>query len=76
MKRFATALALMGALSTPIFAGNMPTDGRTETPPSTTTSSTSPGETHTPPGETQSPPEATQEPSLLETIILTIITWR
>ena len=41
MKRFAIALALMCALSTPIFAGNMPADGRSDTPPPTTTSSTS-----------------------------------
>ena len=33
MKRFAMALALMCALSTSIFAGNMPTDGRSEPPP-------------------------------------------
>ena len=42
MKRFAMALALMCALSTPIFAGNMPTGGKAEEPPlPTTTSSTS-----------------------------------
>ncbi|HXQ37259.1 MAG TPA: hypothetical protein VN843_24835 [Anaerolineales bacterium] len=41
MKRFATALVLMCALSTPIFAGNMPTGGKAEEPPPpTTTSST------------------------------------
>ena len=41
MKRFAMALALMCALSTSIFAGNMPTGGKTEEPPPATTSSTS-----------------------------------
>ena len=35
MKRFARALALMCALSTSIFAGNMPTGGRSEEPPAT-----------------------------------------
>lgn len=33
MKRFAMALALMCALSTSIFAGNMPTGGKSEEPP-------------------------------------------
>ena len=42
MKRIAMALALMCALSTPIFAGNMPTGGKAEEPPPpATTSSTS-----------------------------------
>lgn len=41
MKRFAMALALMCALSISIFAGNMPTDGRAETPPPTTSSTSS-----------------------------------
>ncbi|HYV13783.1 MAG TPA: hypothetical protein VE980_22945 [Pyrinomonadaceae bacterium] len=42
MKRFAMALVLVCALSTSIFAGNMPTGGRSEEPPPpTTTSSTS-----------------------------------
>ena len=53
MKRFAMALALMCALSTSIFAGDMPTTGKSaegnmpttgkseEPPPPTTTSSTS-----------------------------------
>ena len=33
MKQFAMALALMCALSTSIFAGNMPTTGKAEAPP-------------------------------------------
>ena len=37
MKRFAMALALMCALSTSTLAGNMPADGRAETPPPRTT---------------------------------------
>lgn len=41
MKRFAMALALMCALSTSIFAGEMPTGGKAETPPPPATSSTS-----------------------------------
>ena len=41
MKRLAMALALMCALSTSIFAGNMPTGGKAEEPPPPTTSSTS-----------------------------------
>ena len=41
MKRFAMALALMCALSTSIFAGEMPTGGKSEPPPPQTTSSTS-----------------------------------
>ena len=42
MKQFAMAFALMCALSTSIFAGNMPTDGKVETPPpaTSTTSNT------------------------------------
>ena len=40
MKRFAMALALMCALSTSIFAGEMPTGGKSEPPPPPTTSST------------------------------------
>lgn len=41
MKRLVMALTLMCALSITIFAGNMPTDGKAETPPPTTTSATS-----------------------------------
>ena len=41
MKRFAMALALMCALSTSVFAGDMPTGGKTEPPPPPATSSTS-----------------------------------
>ncbi len=40
MKRLAMTLALMCALSTPIFAGNMPTGGFADPPPPPTTSST------------------------------------
>jgi hypothetical protein len=40
MKRFAMALALLCALSTSIFAGDMPTGGKSEPPPPPTTSST------------------------------------
>jgi len=39
MKRFAIALALMCALSTSIFAGDMPTGGKSEPPPPPTTTS-------------------------------------
>lgn len=39
MKRFAMALVLVCALSTSIFAGNMPTGGRSEEPPPPTTTS-------------------------------------
>jgi hypothetical protein len=38
MKRLAMAVVLICALSTSIFAGNMPTDGRSEPPPPTTSS--------------------------------------
>jgi hypothetical protein len=41
MKRFAMALALMGALSTPILAGDMPTGGKSEPPPPTTSGTVS-----------------------------------
>lgn len=42
MKKVAMAVVLVCALSTSIFAGNMPTGGKTEEPPAlTTTSSTS-----------------------------------
>ena len=39
MKRFAMALALMCALSTSIFAGNMPTGGFVEPPPTESSAS-------------------------------------
>ena len=68
MKRFTMALALMCALSTPIFAGDMPTIGAVGQPPP-------PGETHTPPGEIQTPPGETQGPSIPATVLLTILTW-
>ena len=41
MKRFAMALALMCALSTSMFAGDMPTGGKSETPPPPTTTTSS-----------------------------------
>ena len=72
MKRFAMALALMCALSTSIFAGDMPSSGAVGQPSVS-------GITDTPPaaGDIQLPGIAgeTQGPSLLETVILTIITW-
>lgn len=40
MKRFALALAFMCALSTSIFAGDMPTTGKSESQQAPTTSST------------------------------------
>jgi len=71
MKRFAMALALTCVLSTSIFAGNMPTDGRTQEPPP-------PGETQTPPAAMATLPEGTNSPpaetGILATVILTIIT--
>ena len=59
MKRFAMALALICALSTSIFAGDMPTTGKSEPPP--------PGDIST--------PGNTQGPTVLATILLTILTW-
>jgi hypothetical protein len=77
MKRFAMAVVLTCLLSGTILAGIIecpPAPGITDTPPGET--QTPPGETHTPPGNTQGPGIAgsTQGPSLLETVILTIIT--
>ena len=65
MKRFALAIALACALSGSALAGDIATPG-----------APSPGEILTPRGETQGPGivGSTQGPSLLETVILTIIT--
>ena len=60
MKRLALAIALACVLSGSAIAGEMLTP---------------PGETHTPPGEIQTPPGETQGPSLLATVLLTILTW-
>jgi hypothetical protein len=61
MKRFMLAIAFTCVLSVAALAGETPTGP--------------PGETQTPPGEMQSPPGETQGPSILETVLLTIITW-
>lgn len=71
MKRFALAIALAcvlsgSALARDIATPGAPAPGETQTPP---------GETHTPPGQTETPPGETQGPNLLETVILTILTW-
>lgn len=62
MKRFLLAIAFTCVLSVAALAGEV---------------SSPPGEVNSPPGDTQGPSVAgsTQGPSLLETIILTIITW-
>ena len=72
MKRLMLAVAFTCVLSVSALAGD------TQTPP---------GETHTPPGEVNSPPGEiltppgqsltgeTQGPSILATVLLTIITW-
>jgi len=73
MKRFAMALALMCALSTSIFAGDMPTVGAVGQPPGET--QTPPGEMSSPPGQMETAPGETQGPSILTTILLTILTW-
>jgi len=67
MKRFALAIALACVLSVSALAGE------TSSPPGET--HTPPGDTQTPPGHTETPPGDTQGPSLLTTVILTIITW-
>ena len=79
MKRFALAIALACVLSASALAGDIatpgaPSPGEILTPPGDT--QTPPGQTETPPGNTQGPGIAgsTQGPSLLETVILTIIT--
>jgi hypothetical protein len=41
MKRLATAMLLMCALSATIFAGDMPSTGKSEPPPPTTSTTTS-----------------------------------
>ncbi|HKU76039.1 MAG TPA: hypothetical protein VJR02_19175 [Pyrinomonadaceae bacterium] len=60
MKRFATAVVLVCALSTSIFAGDMPTDGKaapTPTPAATSSTSSTSG-------------------TLLVSVILTILSLR
>ena len=61
MKRLLLTIAFTCVLSVSALAGE------TQTPP---------GETSTPPGPTNTAPGETQGPTLLETLILTIITWR
>jgi hypothetical protein len=75
MKRFALAVALMCALSTPIFAGNMPTGGFVDPPPppSTQLSETQLDETQS--GDIQSS-ETETELDLFATVLLTILSLR
>ena len=63
MKRFALAIALAFVLSGSTLAGDVSSPGA------------APGDTQTPPGEILTPPGETQGPSLLATLLLTIITW-
>ena len=62
MKRFAMALALMCALSTSIFAGDMPTGGKSEPPP--------------PPSTSASTATATATANTLLNVLLPLITLR
>lgn len=62
MKRLGIALILTCALSVSALAGDIPTIGVASPPPPA-------------PGETSTPPGATQGQSLLQAIILTMITW-
>ena len=75
MKRLAIALVLMCALSTPIFAGNMPTGGFVDPPPppaNATRLSDSQSDT-TKSSETIDIQSSETEPSLFATVLLTIV---
>jgi hypothetical protein len=61
MKRLMLTIAFTCVLSVSALAGE---------------TSTPPGETQTPPGQSTPAPGETQGPNLMETLILTIITWR
>ena len=76
MKRFAMALALMCALSTPMFAGNMPTGGFVDPPPPPSQMQASETQSsETPSSETQSVEiqSSETESSLFATVLLTIL---
>jgi hypothetical protein len=75
MKRLGIALILTCVLSVSVFAGDIPTIGKASTAPASGETQTPPGETNSPPGETHTPPGDTQAPGMLETILLTILTW-
>ena len=66
MKRFAMAFALMCALSTSIFAGNMPTGGFVDPPPPPLAGNMPTG------GKSEEP--LTTSSTLLVSVIVTIIT--
>ena len=72
MKRFAMAVALMCALSTSIFAGEMPTTGKSA--PSPTPSTSIAGDMPTTGTADPSPTPSTS--SLLLSVVLTLITLR
>ena len=67
MKRLMLAIAFTCVLSFSALAGE------TQGPPGET--NTPPGETSTPPGESNSPPGETQGPSILASVLFTVITW-
>ena len=62
MKRFVLAIALAGAMSMTVLAGEVPTNGATAPPPPPTTSSTS--------------TTSTSSSTLLVTVILTVLGLR
>ena len=75
MKRFMLTVALTGVLSVSALAGEMPTCGVVAPASDPAVAiTTAPGEMPTT-GSTESAPGNTQGPTLLETVMLVIITW-
>ena len=72
MKRLAMALALLCALSTPIFAGNMPTGGFVDPPPPPSQLSETQSDT-TQSSETIDIQSSETETNVFATVLLTIV---
>ena len=70
MKRLALALALMCVLSTSIFAGDMPTGGRSEQPPPQVAGNMPTG------GRSEQPPPGSSTSTLLASVILAVLSLR
>jgi hypothetical protein len=73
MKRLAMALTLMCVLSSPIFAGNMPTGGFVDPPPPPATQLSDTQSDTTQSSETIDIQSSETEPNLFATVLLTIV---
>ena len=75
MKRLAMALALMCALSSPIFAGSMPTGGFVDPPPPPATQLSDTQSDTTQSSQTIDIQSSETEPNLFATVLLTIVSF-